>query len=116
MSTGTLVAALAAIEDHRTKKGRRFPLPAIIMIALCAMLSGANDLMAIYRWGRRLSPKALQALGFYHQKIHVLSEMNKTIACSVAKAERELGYNPTVALEEGMRRSLRWGQENGQTL
>ncbi len=63
-----------------------------------------------------VADKALQALGLYHQKIHVLSEMNKTIACSVAKAERELGYNPTVALEEGMRRSLRWGQENGQTL
>jgi hypothetical protein len=27
------------------------------------MLSGANDLMAIFRWGRRLSPKALVALG-----------------------------------------------------
>ncbi len=27
------------------------------------MLSGANDLMAVFRWGRRLSPKALQALG-----------------------------------------------------
>ena len=63
MSTGTLATALAAIQDRRTKKGRRFPLPAIIMIALCAMLSGANDLMAIYRWGRRLSPKALAALG-----------------------------------------------------
>jgi nucleoside-diphosphate-sugar epimerase len=56
----------------------------------------------------------LQSLGLYHQKIHVLSEMNKTIACSVARAERELGYQPTVALEEGMRRSLRWCQENGQ--
>jgi hypothetical protein len=34
----------------------------MIAIALCAMLSGANDLMAIFRWGRRLSPKALVAL------------------------------------------------------
>jgi hypothetical protein len=33
------------------------------MISLAAMLSGANDLRAIFRWGRRLSPKALQALG-----------------------------------------------------
>jgi nucleoside-diphosphate-sugar epimerase len=41
--------------------------------------------------------------------------MNKTIACSVARAERELGYNPTVALEEGMRRSLKWCAENGRT-
>ena len=63
MTTGTLWTALAAIEDRRTKKGRRFPLPAIILIALAAMLSGANDLRAIFRWGRRLSPKALAALG-----------------------------------------------------
>jgi nucleoside-diphosphate-sugar epimerase len=57
--------------------------------------------------------KTLQALGLYHQKIHVLAEMNKTIACSVSRAERELGYNPKVALEEGMRRSLQWCCENG---
>jgi nucleoside-diphosphate-sugar epimerase len=50
----------------------------------------------------------LQAAGIYQQKIHVLSEMNKNIACSVARAEKELGYRPAVALEEGMRRSLKW--------
>jgi nucleoside-diphosphate-sugar epimerase len=55
----------------------------------------------------------LQALGFYHQKIHVLSEMNQTIACSAAKAGRELGYAPKVDLEEGMRRSLQWCVERG---
>ncbi len=55
----------------------------------------------------------LQRLGLYHQKIHVLSEMDKTIACSITKAERELGYAPTVDLEEGMRRSLRWCEERG---
>lgn len=50
----------------------------------------------------------LQRLGIYHQKIHVLSEMNKTIACTTVKAQRELGYHPSIDLEEGMRRSLRW--------
>ncbi|MDT9293771.1 MAG: NAD(P)-dependent oxidoreductase [Arthrospira platensis PCC 7345] len=54
----------------------------------------------------------LQSLGLYQQKIHVLSEMNKTIACSVAKAQRELGYSPKVSLEEGMRRSLKWVFDN----
>jgi hypothetical protein len=63
MNTGTLFGALESIPDHRTRKGRRFPLAAILAISLAAMLSGANDLMAIFRWGRRLSPKALQALG-----------------------------------------------------
>ena len=45
-----------------------------------------------------LVDKTMQAAGLYNQKIHVLSEMNKTIACSVAKAERELGYRPEIAL------------------
>jgi nucleoside-diphosphate-sugar epimerase len=55
----------------------------------------------------------LQSLGLYHQKIHVLSEMNKTIACSITKAKRDLGYHPVIDLEEGMRRSLRWCVEQG---
>jgi len=59
----TLYEALSSIPDHRTKKGRRFPLAAILAIALAAMLAGADSLMAIFRWGRRLSPKALHALG-----------------------------------------------------
>jgi nucleoside-diphosphate-sugar epimerase len=60
-----------------------------------------------------LSDKLLQSFGLYNQKIHVLSEMNKTIACSTAKAEAELGYNPRVSLEEGMRRSLAFCVEHG---
>jgi len=51
---------------------------------------------------------AIQSIGFYHQKIHVLSEMNKTIACSIEKARQELSYKPMIALEEGMRRSIQW--------
>jgi nucleoside-diphosphate-sugar epimerase len=38
--------------------------------------------------------------------------MNKTIACSIAKARRELDYDPKISLEEGMRRSLKWVFEN----
>lgn len=48
----------------------------------------------------------LQKSGLYHQKIHVLSEMNKTIACDISKAVDELGYTPTISLEEGMHRSI----------
>jgi nucleoside-diphosphate-sugar epimerase len=58
----------------------------------------------------------LQSMGLYNQKIHVLSEMNKTIACTIAKAERELGYDPKVELEEGMRRSIRWMLDNGLSI
>jgi nucleoside-diphosphate-sugar epimerase len=40
---------------------------------------------------------ALQAAGLYHQKIHVLGEMNKTIACSIEHARAVLGYDPRSA-------------------
>ncbi|MDX2108180.1 MAG: NAD(P)-dependent oxidoreductase [Candidatus Melainabacteria bacterium] len=55
----------------------------------------------------------LQSAGLYHQKFHVLSEMNKNIACKIDKAKKELGYKPEVSLEEGMRRSIAWVLENG---
>lgn len=56
----------------------------------------------------------LQSAGLYHQKIHVLSEMNKNIACSIDKAQKELKYRPNINLEEGMRRSLKWMFENNK--
>lgn len=57
---------------------------------------------------------ALQLAGINHQKVHVLSVMNKTIACSIDKAKRELGYIPGVELREGMRRSIEYCLERGE--
>jgi nucleoside-diphosphate-sugar epimerase len=58
----------------------------------------------------------LQTAGLYVTPLHVLGEMNKTIACSIARARHELGYQPRVALREGMRRSIEWMLSNGETL
>jgi nucleoside-diphosphate-sugar epimerase/choline dehydrogenase-like flavoprotein len=60
-----------------------------------------------------LADGALQALGVYPQKLHVLGEMPHTIACSIARAQAELGFQPTVALREGMRRSIEWCLASG---
>jgi nucleoside-diphosphate-sugar epimerase len=89
------VERLLEQEFHMTVAHKRLRLPSI-----AAEVAGLVD-------------GTLQAVGIYHQKIHVLSEMNKTIACTIAKAERELGYRPEVELEEGMRRSIAWCLERG---
>jgi DDE_Tnp_1-associated/Transposase DDE domain len=55
----TLWDALGEIEDGRGRKGRQYHLRSVLGIAIAAMLAGANDLRAIYRWGQRLRPEAL---------------------------------------------------------
>ena len=63
-----------------------------------------------------VADRAIQGVGLYQQEIHVLSEMNKDIACTIAKAERELGYAPAIELREGMRRSIASLLEDGGSL
>ncbi len=58
----------------------------------------------------------IQATGRYSQAIHVLGELKDTIACDITRARTELGYEPDVALLEGMRASVRWCLERGDRL
>jgi DDE_Tnp_1-associated/Transposase DDE domain len=62
--TRTLWDALGEVPDQRGRKGRQIPLPSILALSVAAMLSGADSLIAIFRWGRRLRPEALKLLGF----------------------------------------------------
>jgi nucleoside-diphosphate-sugar epimerase len=67
----------------------------------------------------RLAERAdvlLQGRGRYVQPLHVLGELNHTIACDISRARDELGYAPAVALEEGMRASIRWCLDHGELL
>ncbi|MET0143709.1 MAG: NAD(P)-dependent oxidoreductase [Ilumatobacteraceae bacterium] len=67
----------------------------------------------------RLAERAdaiIQRTGRYVQQVHVLGEMDKTIACDISAARLDLGYAPDVELEEGMRRSIRWCIEQGLEL
>ena len=63
-----------------------------------------------------LADRVLQGMGLYQQKIHVLSEMNKNIACSIERAERELGYDPKVDLRLGMARSVQALLDEGASI
>ena len=60
--------------------------------------------------------RVIQGAGRYSQQVHVLSEMDKTIACRIDRARDELGYRPSVGLDEGMRRSVAWCLERGIAL
>lgn len=58
----------------------------------------------------------LQGRGRYVQPLHVLGELRDTIACDVSLARAELGWEPRVALLEGMRASIRSCLARGERL
>ncbi|MEX2627341.1 MAG: NAD(P)-dependent oxidoreductase [Ilumatobacteraceae bacterium] len=60
--------------------------------------------------------RAIQRVGRYQQQLHVLGELRHTIAVDIAAARRDLGYEPAVALLDGMRRSVRWCLDQGYSL
>jgi nucleoside-diphosphate-sugar epimerase len=63
-----------------------------------------------------LGDRVVQRLGRYQQQLHVLGEMNHTIACDISATRAQLGYEPRVELYEGMRSSIRWCVEQGLEL
>lgn len=56
----------------------------------------------------------IQKTGLYQKEIHVVGELASSIAVSVDRAVDELGYDPEIELEEGMRKSIEWCRANGQ--
>ena len=60
----SLLEALAQIPDPRSRHGRRHPLPAILSLAVLAMLSGAKSYQAIAQFGRDKGHALAWALGF----------------------------------------------------
>src|SRR5439155_230269 len=61
----------------------------------------------------RLVDSLLQMGGFYSQDVHVAGELAASIAVSIDAARRDLGYDPEIELEEGMRRSIAWCRAPG---
>jgi len=59
-----LVAAFARVPDPRRPQGRRFPLTAVLALAVVALLANHLSVLAIAQWGKRQSRDVLGALGF----------------------------------------------------
>jgi hypothetical protein len=64
----SLLEALARIPDPRSRKGRRHPLPAVLALAVLAMLTGCKSYEAIAQFGRDKGPAVAHALGFRRGK------------------------------------------------
>jgi len=126
-TTLTLFESLGTIHDCRTAKGTRFPLASILTIVLAAMLSGSNDLLSVFRWGRRLSPKALHALGVpekrqkapchatYHYVLKniPLDELSAALGVLIPKEDEQKQGLDQISIDGKRLRGSRHGSERG---
>ena len=58
----------------------------------------------------------LQRFGVIQKQFHALGHLQESGACSIAAAQRDLGYDPKIELEEGTRRAIRWCLDTGQPI
>ena len=68
MTAPALVEVLATIPDPRKPRGRIHPLPAVLSLAVVAILAGMKSLEAIAQFGRDRGAGLAHALGFRRRK------------------------------------------------
>ncbi len=130
--TGNLVQGVLLAETAAAAPGRAYWIADAEPYALGDVLRTVRD--ALEAEGLRVSKRRplpvprfagvvaekldglAQASGRYVQVLHVLGELKDTIACDITRARQELGYEPEVALFEGMRTSVRWCLARGDAL
>ena len=60
----SLVSRLGRVPDRRARRGRRHPLPVILVLTACATLVVGNDSMAaVWQWAAGTSPEVLERVG-----------------------------------------------------
>lgn len=68
VSTTSLYAAFEHMPDPRRRQGMRYPLPAVLTLAVAAILSNQLSVLAIAEWGAVQPKKLKRALGFVHDR------------------------------------------------
>lgn len=75
-----LMDVLAQIPDFRQSKGKRYPLPAILSLAIAAILCGYKSYSAIAEWGRFYGHHLVEALGFATSKTPCASTLHNILS------------------------------------
>jgi hypothetical protein len=82
----SLHETFAKIPDPRGSRGKRHPLPAILVQATAAMLCGARSQYAIWQWGRLQEPATVGTMGFRTDKTPSASTLHELFAALDATA------------------------------
>ncbi len=123
----SLLDVLAQVPDPRSRHGRRHPLPAILSLAVLAMLSGAKSYQAIAQFGRDKGFALAHALGFTRGKTPTKSTFSVLFRILDVQAFEEVlsrwiasrvpeGQEKPISLDGKTARGSRDGEVPGQHL
>ena len=86
MTPPSLLEALAAVPDPRSRHRRRHPLPAVLGLVVLGLLLGRKSLAAIARLGRLYGAPLAHALGFRRGKTPAKSMLSDLLRALDAQA------------------------------
>ena len=123
----SLLDVLAQVPDPRSRHGRRHPLPAILSLAVLAMLSGAKSYQAIAQFGRDKGFALAHVLGFTRGKTPAKSTFSVVFRILDVQAFEEVlsrwiasrvpqGQEKPISLDGKTARGSRDGDVPGQHL
>ena len=75
-----LLAAFASVPDPRRARSVIYPLPALLALAVAALLAGHDSVLAMAEWAARQSPTLLQQLGFAGEQTPRQSTLQRLFA------------------------------------
>ena len=82
-----LVKALEQVTDERKPRGKRYPLPVLLVMVLFAKLSGAHKPSAIAEWLRLRERQLVDALGCKHKRTPSLNTIRRVLSQEGVRAE-----------------------------
>lgn len=119
-----LVQACRLAMSHPAAAGETYYVvdrPVYTTRLICeAMASALGTPLKLLRLPATVGPlsyaadRALASLGVYVQPLHLVGESHWHVGISCAKLETQLGYQPRMELEEGMRKAVEWCRANGK--
>lgn len=128
-----LIDVLADLPDFRQSQGKRYALPAILALAVAAILCGYKSYSAIAEWGRFYGKGFVDALGFATDKTpcastlhNILSQIDKELLESrlahwaqalLQESQKEQPFLEAIAIDgKTLRGSKKQGCLNGHLL
>lgn len=85
-ATSSLLELFGHIPDPRRAEGKRHPLPAVLSLAVLAMMGGMRGLQGIVDFGRNLPADVVLSLGFTRPKTLAKSTLSEILRAIDVKA------------------------------